>query len=251
MAGRPRDLLSRPSDGRSGRRRRWPGMSSPPSLPRAGQKGHRDPANPRTGRRGKQSVVIAPIDKRVHPPSHAVELASQDLGVAVGLVDRPRNESGGIGPSGPPESSLATKHHIGNHTGHTEHVILIEGKILQPARPELLRVEEGAGRRRKRLGVAGPSQPLVSLRAVGWYRDEVAPLRPDHVLVQLVQGGLRALEPTASGEVGADGDDLSRNQFCFALDFGVPESVKGEDRLQIHLFLIGQDIDIGRLGRSQ
>ena len=84
------------------------------------------------------------------------------------------------------------------------------------------------------LDVAGPAEPLVALRAVGGYVEEVAPHAPRPRSRAAGRPGVRAGEPAGALHVGVDhlGADRGRVELARpALDLGVAEAVEGELRL--------------------
>ncbi len=159
-------------------------------------------------RRAEKPIRLTPGHERIDPANHAVELPLENCRIAVGLVNGPRHDRGGVGPPGPPESSLALDDHIGDDRGRAQIIILIEAQIRQPAQPKGLGIEESACSRRKGLGIPGPTEPLVPLRAVGRQGDEIVTLRPHDVLVEPVEARVGALEARSRRQVAADGDEL-------------------------------------------
>ena len=63
---------------------------------------------------------------------------------------------------------------------HVTHPFLIEGTCISI-------VQAG---HREHLGISGPSLSLVTLGTVGGYAQEVAPLSPHHITVELVYIGM-------------------------------------------------------------
>ncbi len=101
----PTIAAARARSRRCGRRRRWRGTPSRPWPPtvgrpvRQGRASRRTASRARAGRRRPRRA-----SSESHPAAHAVELAAQDVAVAVGLVDGPRHDRGGVRPAGPPEA---------------------------------------------------------------------------------------------------------------------------------------------------
>ena len=117
---------------------------------------------------GSRPSGAAPGRERADPAPHAVELAAEDLEVAVGLVAPPTARSWRRPPSPPARSAARPSSTTsGTTVGTPSIVVLLERQVAQPARPERLGVEQRAGRRGERLGVPGPAEPLVALGAVG------------------------------------------------------------------------------------
>ena len=83
------------------------------------------------------------------------------------------------------------------------------------------------------LGIAGPAEPLVALRAIGGHIEEVSSQSPPDVFVQAVDGGIRTPEPSGRPHVSVH--DERREQilaglFGQALDLDVAEPVEREAR---------------------
>lgn len=118
---------------------------------------------------------------------------------------------------------------------------------------EVGRVELERGRCRVGRDVTGPSEPLVALRAVGRHVEEVALLAPDRVAHELVDQGVRALEPAGPLHLRVDDDGLDRLRRDLAWeagDLGVSEAVEGERRLE-DVLAPGQHEGVGRVGATQ
>ena len=117
---------------------------------RAGRRRRRGPAGSATQRAHAAAAgARAPRRRRTH-------------------VHGPGHDRRGVRPAGPAERGLALADGCSGTTlGTPPSSAWSSARSTQPARPEGLGVEERAGGRRERLGVAGPAEPLVALRAVG------------------------------------------------------------------------------------
>ena len=184
-------------------------------------------------------------------PAHRVELSAQDMVVAVGLVHGPGHDRGRIGPAGSPEARLAIDDDVRHDGGHAQLVVLVEGDIAKPRRPEGLRVEERRTGRREGLGVSGPAQALVALRAVGRNGDEVVALRPDDVLKESVEHGVTAAERGPSRRVAADGNERCVEDLGIRLDLRVAKAVEGVARLEERLVVVGKHVRVGGPRRAE
>src|SRR5699024_9685702 len=83
------------------------------------------------------------------------------------------------------------------------------------------------------LGVSGPADPLITLRAVAGHRKEISAHRPHDVLVQPVEKGSRRIEPGSATHVcvNHDGDDSAGIKLSGpARDLGETEAVERADR---------------------
>jgi hypothetical protein len=79
---------------------------------------------------------------------------------------------------------------------HTAAWQLVRAQIAQPFGEEAGGVHIEASGTDKDLGVAGPTQALVTLRAVGGHVDKVAFLTPNDIVLQLVDERARAFKGT-------------------------------------------------------
>ena len=128
-------------------------------------------------------------------------LRGQDARITVPFVKRPGNHHSGIAPHG-------RRHGLpGQDVGHDKRhnapcLLLLGSEVGQPELQEAGRIVEEGCSGREDLDVAGPAQPLVALRAVGRYVEEVAPHAPYDVLVQPVDERVGALKPAGALHVG-------------------------------------------------
>ena len=114
------------------------------------------------------------------------------------------------------------------------------------------RVEERARGGRERLGIAGPAEALVALRAIGRHRDEVVALRPDDVLVEASEPRVGACERPAPRRVAADRRRTrppSTSALVSTSAYWKPWNVKRG--LQLGLRVVGEDVRVGRPGGAQ
>ena len=200
---------------------------------------------------GQQAVRAASTKEGFDPAAHARVLVANDGDIAIRLIDGPRHDGGRVRPARSPEPRLALKHDIRDHGRHPHHRVLIKRKVAQPACPERLCVEQGAGRRREGLGVSGPTETLVPLRAVRRDRDEVVPLGPDDVFVKPVQVRVGGLERASPRGRAADRHVRGIDDVRIGFDLGVPKAMEREHRLQDDGLVIGEDVGIGRSCRSE
>ena len=141
----------------------------------------------------------------IHPCLHHGQMLLQQLFVAVGFVQLPGDDAGGIAPGGGDTGGMLHGH--GNDT--TDNAVflsLINGHIAQPLFHELLNIEVDGGGAAEHLGVAGPAQTLVTLGAVGGDVQIVGLLTPDDVVIQLVDLFVAAAVRTGALHIGIDGD---------------------------------------------
>ena len=181
---------------------------------------------------GQQAVRAASTKKGFDPAPHARVLVANDGWIAICLIDGPRHDGGRVRPAGSPEPRLTLEHDVRDHGRHAQHRVLVEREIAQPACPERLCVEEGAGGRREGLGVTGPTESLVALRAVRRDRDEVVPLGPDDVFVKPVQVRVGGLERASPRRRAADRDVRGVDDLRIGFDLGVAKAMERERRLQ-------------------
>src|ERR1700712_4409631 len=125
---------------------------------------------------------------------HRVELGSENLGVAVRLVQRPRYPDTSVAPDrcrlG--VAKIAGVRQVLQYVGNDETddavvVLLLEVEVTQPAAEKRVDIEKIGGGRGERGDVTGPAETLISLRAVGRDIHEIAAHTPHDILVELVQ----------------------------------------------------------------
>ena len=152
---------------------------------------------------GRQQVGRASLAAELDELDHRGILPLEHPAVAVNLVDRPGADHAGVGPGGP--AVVAGDLHRRDHRELAVGALAV-GQVDQPLGEEGLDVAVERGRADVDLGVARPAQPLVALGAVGGDVDEVGPLGPVDVAVQLVEHRVGALEPADDGRVAGEGD---------------------------------------------
>ena len=108
-------------------------------------------------------------------------------------AEPPANLSGWLSTSGTTKGTLPFS-------------VLVRGHVAQPLREEAGHVHVEARGAREGLGIPGPAQPLVPLRAVGGHVEEVALLSPEDVVLELVQQRVRRGELPGHRHVGVDDD---------------------------------------------
>ena len=138
-----------------------------------------------------QPGVTGQTIDEVDPRAHAVVLIGQDPGVAVVEVHRPRHDHRGISPRRRREVGESALH-PGHEVGDVPLVRLLGCQVAKPAGERSVGGVQAQRRRREDLDVAGPSDPLVALRAVRRQVDEVVAHAPHDVRVQLVEPCVRA-----------------------------------------------------------
>ena len=214
----------RPGRRSAGRCRRSPSTAAAvgDDLGRARQVGGRDDVRVGLGgerrvrRRGRVEPVaeLEAAGPRARPcrrgrrsgrPRRACSAAAgaSTLGVAGALVDHPRARPPPRRPRPPPRGRACRR--TSGTTNGTEPSSCCSAarSASQEVRKPALSYRN-AGGRREHLDVTGPAEPLVALRAVGGYVDEVAAHAPDHVVVEAVEQRVRRVEPAGAGQVGAD-----------------------------------------------
>ncbi len=221
--------------GRCARRTRWRAARSRPWPPRDGPAGASGSSQSPNCCDGDQEPVGAPArGERIDPRAHARPLVLEDARVAVRLVHRPRHDRRRVGPAGPPDPERPRRApRRAPRSGRRAPRPAPSARSRSQLRQNASRVEQRRARRRERLRVAGPAQPLVALRAVRRHRDEVVALRPDDVLVEPVQAARREHSKVArGGGVAADRDELGVEELGVGLDLGVAEPVERERGLE-------------------
>ncbi len=176
-------------------------------------------------------VVARTAADEVDPAAHALELPRQDRRVAVREVHLPRRDRGDVAPA---RRGMAP-HHVGHHPRHAAVGALVGREVAEPLGEEAVNLVVEGRRRRERLGVAGPAEPLVARRRVGRHVEEVAALSPGDVLLQAVEQRIRRDEPSGAGHVAVQHDPGDRRGGQFArvsLDRDVAEPHEGEVRLE-------------------
>src|SRR5699024_4499159 len=122
--------------------------------------------------------------------------------------------------------------------------------VPQPGGQEPIAVEQIGGSGSEDLNVPGPPEPLVPLRAVGGYRDEVAAHTPHDVLVQTVHPRVGALEPAGAAHITTndDGGDCFRIELAGpAAHLRIAKPMEGELRLK-YVLTTGADERVRRIG---
>ena len=184
----------------------------------------------------------------------------EDLPVAVRLPQRPGHPDPGVTPDRgrgvrrPAGGVVEQLEDVGHDQRHD--VVrgpLLGGQVQQPVAQEGRHVEQ-VGRGRGEDGdVTGPALPLVPLRAVGRQIEEVAPLTPHHVAVQLVDEIVGAGEGADPRQVGVHdhGDHvLGADRLAQTGHLGVAEAVEGQGGLE-DVQPAAADEGVGRPGRPQ
>ena len=169
------------------------------------------------------------------PRLHARVLPLEQARVTVGEVQVPRDDRGGVGPGGrSPGELVRLAQHVGHHVGDAALLVLVGRDVGQPLGEEPGHVHVEARGVGEGLGVPGPPQPLVALRAVGRHVEEVALLPPLDVVLELVQQRVRGGELPGHRHVGVDddaGQAVERRLAGPARDRHVAEALEGEVRL--------------------
>ena len=138
-------------------------------------------------RRDQQPIVAAARHQGLDPGSHAVPLVCDHPASPYDSYTAHGTIVAASAQPARPNRDRPAEHHVRDDARHAQHRVLLEREVPEPAPPERLGVEAASSRRRERLRVAGPAEPLVALRAVGGHGDEVVALRPGDVLVQPVE----------------------------------------------------------------
>jgi len=137
------------------------------------------------------------------PGAHTRILPLEQATVAVRDVHRPRHDHRRVAPTrGAGRVGRVGVQDVGNHPGQAAADVLVGGNVTEPLREETRYIEVVCRGRGEHLRVARPAEPLVALRAVGRDVEEVAPLPPHDVVLELVQERVRGLERARLLEVG-------------------------------------------------
>ena len=137
-------------------------------------------------------VVPGPRPLVVDPTRHALVLALEHALVAVGQVHVPRDDHRRVGPARRPAGDRGPRSRAAR-SGTTWGTQPLENWSAATSfshfvkKPATSMLKAAVGE--KACGVAGPSQPLVALRAIGGDVEEVALLPPLDVVLELVESG--------------------------------------------------------------
>ena len=94
---------------------------------------------------------------------------------------------------------------------------LIRNQISQPFCIEFFSIIIKAGSTDKDLGIAGPAQTFVTLRAVGWYVYKISFLSPDDVGEKFVQAVVGSGEVTGAFHIRMN-CNCSKSIRCYFVD---------------------------------
>ena len=137
----------------------------------------------------------------IHPFLHAVELIGEDLRIPVSQIDLPRADGGCVTPG---SAGIVSRKVVRDH--HTDSAVfpLLRRHIMEPLGKESFHIKIVAGGLHEHLGISGPAQPLIPLRAVRRHIQEISLLSPENVGDQLVDHGIPRPDISGLFNVGAD-----------------------------------------------
>ena len=146
-------------------------------------------------------VAFPLLSTMLHPPLHALVILLQYLLVSSHTVYVIRHDDAGISPG-----TAAISPHVGEGSRAWVGSVfsLSVPKVAHPLAVEILHVGIIQCSDGENLGVASPSQPFVTLGAVGGNTQEIAALAPPYILVQTVDVGIGTLEPAPLLDVASD-----------------------------------------------
>ena len=186
------------------------------------------------------------------PPTHAVELVAEDLGVAIGLIHGPRHDRGGVGPSRPAEARLAVeRRRRGRPTGR---------RGRRPARAPGRAASSSRRPRSRTACMRSGRRPGHRRSSRGARRAEGSRSGTDTKLSRCdqttfswrrVRSASEHENVPASRCVAADRHELRGEDFARRLDLGVPKPVERERGLELGLAVVGEDVvSVARAERS-
>ena len=152
-------------------------------------------------------VVLALAPHVLDPADHRVVVLFDHPGVAVEPPHRVGHDHHRVAPArlGRPLDHLGRR-----DVGHRSLRALRVGDVEHPLRVEAGHVSQEARRMGERLGIAHPTQPLVTLRAIRRNAVDVRAKAPGDVPVDPVQQPVRALERPCGGSGGVQNPSRER-----------------------------------------
>ena len=127
--------------------------------------------------------VFAALTHPVYPRFHRVELVFEYFFVTVGSVYLPRADDRRVAPRA---RAAHVVEYIWYDMRHAAVASLVGGEIVKPLFEEALNIEIEARRADKHLRVARPAEPLVALRTIHRYIEEIVFLAVEYVLDKFV-----------------------------------------------------------------
>ena len=200
--------------------------------------------------RGKRRIQEVDVRR------HAFPALLEESTVAEAAMDRPRADHDRVRPGG---SAIQPGEGPGaGHRGDRRNPAVLALGVLeieQPFREEPRHLHVEGGGANEDLGIAGPAEALVALRAVRGHVHEVAALAPDDVALKLVQVGIRAAEGSRLGHVGVEHharELLDGALFQLPRYLHVAEAVEGEAGLEaLRLAAAAKGEGVGGAGVSE
>jgi hypothetical protein len=173
--------------------------------------------------------------------------------VAVAQVHGPRADHGGIRPGRAAVGADALD--MRGDGGHLPLASLCIGDVALPLGKEAGNVAIPGGGPAEDLGVAHPAEALVALRAVGGDLEEIAPLAPVDVALELVDERVVAGKRAGARGVAVQydaGDGIGQEGVGVAVDLDVAKAVEREARLPgLAARVAAEDIVVGLPGGAQ
>ena len=218
-------------------------------LPRPCRRGIRVEPIPELETRLQQAIRTEPRAQRGDPALHAVELAAQDVRIAVRLVHGPRHHGRRVRPAGASEPGPCPPRTTSGTTDDTPSLsswssARSTSQLAQNACESNSVLAVGAN------ACASPVQPSRSSRCGQSVGTETKLSRCDQTTFSWSRfsRGSAALEPASARRVAADGNEHGLQDLSLGGDLRVLEAVEGEGRLELGLAVLAQDVRVGGLG---
>ena len=197
----------------------------------------------------RRRVDVQPISE-LDEAFHRRIMIRQQLLVSVNVINRPRTNDAGIRPRRP---AIATRNFQRRNHGKLAVGALRIVERDEPLREERLHVGKHASGANIRLRIAGPSQALIALRAVGRDVDEIHPLRPQRIACQTIQHSVGSFQTSGERRVAANSYAYDVAWRWFILepgDFDVLKSMKSKSRLPGFYSFAFADVRVYRAGAA-
>ena len=168
--------------------------------------------------------------------------------VTVAKIDRPRADDAGVGPR---RAAIrwGTAIDVRNDGGDRTIGLLGIGDVALPFVEESRDIAIPCGGADENLGITGPTETFVALRAIGGHFEEVPALAPIDVALKLIDERIATGEITGARGVAVEhnsSDRVGRQSFVMSAKFDIAESVKGEFGLPRLAFgIAAEGVEIG------